>query len=408
MRRLPTFLPLLLVFGLLAFGQPVQAQTKTLYWDGWDTTLTILPNGDLHVLERQRINFTHGTFTFGFREIPLAKTGGITGISVSEPGVGVYSEGGFSKQPFTFDATRDGEDMSIRWYFPPTANQIRTFDIAYTVKDALRVYDSGDKLQWLAIAPDRDFPIQEASVKVVLPPGAKFEDIDLAGPAYTYGTSPDGSSVTYLASGSLSPSETMEVGIEFTHGFIPNERPAWQEEFDNENLYNETVKPLVNAGLGLLAAMLIIGGPASVYLLWYMRGRDPKVGPVPEYITEPPDDLPPGVLGTLIDEKADMRDVVATIVDLGRKGALKIEETEKKGWLGLGSAEFVFQKQDGDVPLNAVESAVIKGIFRRGRNTVELSDLRNKFYKTLPRSNPGSTRRWKLANCSVRIRNQPA
>jgi uncharacterized membrane protein len=400
---------MLVLLGLLAIGQPVQAQTKSLYWDGWDTTLTILPNGDLHVLERQRINFTDGTFTFGFREIPLAKTGGISGISVSEPGVGVYTEGGFSKQPFTFDATRDGGELSIRWYFPPTANQIRTFDIAYTVKDALRVYDSGDKLQWQAIATDRDFPIQEASVTVALPEGAQFQIIDSAGVAAMWGQSPDGSSVTFLANGSMSPSDSMEVGIEFTHGIIPNEKPAWQEEFDNEFFYDENVKPLVNAGLGLLAAVLIIGGPASVFLLWYMRGRDPEVGPVPEYITEPPDDLPPGVLGTLIDEKADMRDVVATIVDLGRKGALRIEETEKKGWLGLGSAEFVFQKQDSDVPLNAVESAIIGGIFKRGRDTVALSDLRNKFYKTLPkiqsklykemetrnlfRKNPDSTRK---------------
>jgi len=415
MRRLPFFVPLLFVFGLLvaigllAIGQPAQAQTKTLYWDGWDTTLTILPNGDLHVLERQRINFTDGTFTFGFREIPLAKTGGIVGISVSEPGVGVYSEGGFSKQPFTFDATQNGGDLSIRWYFPPTANQIRTFDIAYTVKDALRVYDTGDKLQWQAIATDRDFRIQEASVTVVLPAGAQFQLIDSAGVAATWGQSPDGTGVTFLANGSMSPSDSLEVGIEFTHGIIPNEAPAWQEEFDNENLYDENVRPFVEIGLGLLALMLMIGGPALVFLLWYMRGRDPQVGPVPEYLSEPPDGLPPGVLGTLIDEKADMRDVVATIVDLGRKGALRIEETNKKGWLGLGSADFVFRKQEADVSLSTVESAVMGGIFKGGKSTVDLSDLRNKFYTTLPkiqsrlykemetrelfRKNPDSTRK---------------
>ena len=385
MRRLLTFLPLLLVTGMLAVGQPVRAQTKSLYWEGWDTTLTILPNGDLHVVERQRINFTDGTFTFGFREIPLAKTGGITGISVSEPGVGFYREGGLSQQPFTFDARREGGDLSIRWYFPPTAKQVRTFDISYTVKDALRVYDTGDKLQWKAIATDRDFRIQEAGVTVVLPPGAQFQLIDSAGVAATWGQSPDGTRVTFLANGTMSPTDSLEVGIEFTHGIIPNEEPGWQQEFDNEFFYDENVKPFVDIGLGLLAALLIIGGPALVYLLWYTRGRDPQVGPVPEYITEPPDSLPPGVLGTLIDEKADMRDVVATIVDLGRKGALRIEETNKKGWLGLGSADFVFRKQESDVSLNAVELAGMGGIFRGGKNTVGLSYLRNKFYTTLPK-----------------------
>jgi uncharacterized membrane protein len=201
----------------------------------------------------------------------------------------------------------------------------------------------------------------------------------------------------------------MEVGIEFTHGIIPDVEPAWQAEFDNEFFYDENVKPFVNAGLALLAFVIIVGGPALVFLIWYMRGRDPQVGPVPEYISEPPDDLPPGVIGTLIDEKADMRDVIATIVDLGRKGVLRIEETNKKGWLGLGSPDFVFEKLESDLPLNAVESAIMGGIFKKGRDTIELSDLRNKFYKTLPkiqtklykemetrelfRKNPDSTRK---------------
>ena len=385
MRRVPTFLLFLALLGVLGIGQPVQAQSKTLFWDGWDTTLTILPNGDLHVMERQRINFTDGTFTFGFREIPLAKTGGITGISVSEPGAGVYSQGGFSQQPFTFDVTQEGGDQSIRWYFPPTTNAIRTFDIAYTVKDALRLYDSGDILHWQAIATDRDFPIREASVKVALPAGAAFQIIDSAGVAATWGQNADGSAVTFLVNESMSPSDSMEVQIEFTHGVIPDVEPNWQGEYDSEFNYQENLKPFVDIGFGLLAAVLIVGGPALVFLLWYMRGRDPQVGPVPEYITEPPDDLPPGIIGTLIDEKAEMRDVVATIIDLGRKGALRIEETQKKGWLGLGSPDFVFEKLDSDVPLNAVETAIMGGMFEKGRSTVELSDLRNKFYKTLPK-----------------------
>ena len=49
-------------------------------------------------------------------------------------------------------------------------------------------------------------------------------------------------------------------------------------------------------GLGVLAVsiLLLIAGPLSVVLLWYLRGRDPQLGiVVPDYITEPPDDLPP-------------------------------------------------------------------------------------------------------------------
>jgi hypothetical protein len=53
---------------------------------------------------------------------------------------------------------------------------------------------------------------------------------------------------------------------------------------------------------------------------------------VPEYITDPPDTLPAGVVGTLVDEHADVKDIVATIFDLAERGAIRMEE-KTKPWL---------------------------------------------------------------------------
>lgn len=369
----------------LSAASPAEAQSKTLIWEHYDVTLSIQSNGDLYVLERQQIRFTSGSFTFGFRDIPLAKTDGITDVSVSEPGVGAYSEDR-NEQPYTFKTSREGGSLVINWYFPRTENEVRTYDLSYVVHGALRIHDSGDKLQWFPFPTDRAFGIQEASATVQLPPGASFQIIDSAGVAANWGQSPDGTSVTYLASGPMSTSDYMEIGVEFTHGAVPDQSPSWQAAQDNQENYQLNVRPFVDLGLGLLAGVVGLGGPALIYFLWYTRGRDPKVGPIPEYIEEPPDDLPPGVLGTLLDEKADMRDVVATIIDLARKGVLSIEETDRQGFLGLGSPDFVFKRvDDGAQPYSSVERQVITGIFRGGRSEIELSDLRNRFYKQLPR-----------------------
>ncbi len=93
--------------------------------------------------------------------------------------------------------------------------------------------------------------------------------------------------------------------------------------------------------------MLLFGGPLAVYLLWYTRGRDRPVGIVAEYITEPPSDLPAGVVGTLVDEKADVKDIIASIVDLARRGALRMEEEKKEGFLGIGSGrDYIFHLED--------------------------------------------------------------
>src|SRR5918994_1023060 len=75
-----------------------------------------------------------------------------------------------------------------------------------------------------------------------------------------------------------------------------------------------------------LGAMLFVfaGGGIGLLVLWYMRGRDPRTGIIAEFLPEPPDDLPPGAAGTLLDEHADHHDIVATLLGLARHGAVEI------------------------------------------------------------------------------------
>lgn len=389
MRRARYLFPLILLLSLLLspWLTPAQAQSKTLVWDQYDVFINVLPNGDLRVTERQTITFTSGTFSFGFAVIPLDRTNGIVDVQVSEPSGPVYQQVDYGTEPYTFYTNRSGDEIEIRWLFPPVANESRTYDLSYTVKGAVRIYDAGDKLQWIAIDSERDFPIRNASVEVNLPAGAQFLDIDSAGVAAEWQQTEDRRTVRYAASEPLSPSRTFEIGVEFTHGVIPATAPAWQAAYDQDTFYDLNVRPILTLAVGVVAALIGLGAPLLVYLLWYSRGRDPKVGPVPEYIEQPPDDLPPGVLGSLIDEQADMQDIVASIVDLARRGHLQIEEKEEKGFFGITSREHIFHKIEGadGSDLRPYEKRILTGIFPGNRRQRDLSDMRNKFYKRLPR-----------------------
>lgn len=97
----------------------------------------------------------------------------------------------------------------------------------------------------------------------------------------------------------------------------------------------DTWGPLATLGFGALGALFLFGGPALLYLLWYRLGRDKPVEVIADYLPEPPDDLPPGVAGVLLDEQVDMQDIIATLVDLARRKAISITEEEKRGlfWL---------------------------------------------------------------------------
>ncbi len=89
---------------------------------------------------------------------------------------------------------------------------------------------------------------------------------------------------------------------------------------------DDTATQLLHLAFLVAMVALLVGGFVVVTVLWYVRGRDPHTGLVAEYIPEPPDDLPPGAAGTLLDERADHEDVVATMLGLARHGAIQIHE----------------------------------------------------------------------------------
>ena len=62
---------LLALFGL--FSTPAVAQTKTLQWTRLDSDITVMPNGNLQIVETNVIDFTSGTFTFGYRDIDTSR-----------------------------------------------------------------------------------------------------------------------------------------------------------------------------------------------------------------------------------------------------------------------------------------------------------------------------------------------
>jgi len=379
----------LLVITVLLFGLAgvVQAQSKTYIWDRLDVDITVLDNSNIRIVESQQFTYVSGEFHFGYREIPTDRLERITDVEVWEgdrqyqPGRG----GDYTYETFYND---DG-DFTIKWYYPGYHDSTHTYTIKYTVKGGLRFYEGGDQVYWKAVFPDRTVPVLASVVTVHLP--AAFDPDQLVIAAYdgSRGDRRDvqiqnkGSEVVFTA-GRTQPDHELEVRVQFPHGVVHGTPAGWQAAYDRKAEYDDKYRPLVDLGLGAIGLLILVAGPLALFVLWYTRGRDVPVPMVADYLSDPPSDLRAGVAGTLLDEKADMKDIVATIVDLARRGVITMTETQERGFLGLGTKrDFTFRLVDTGQSLRPYERTLIKKLVG-GRSQVDLSDLKEKFYKAIP------------------------
>ena len=382
------WLALLLVLMLTL---PATAQDKTLYWDRFDVDLYVNKDGSFDVVETQKIDFTSGVFTFGYRSIDTRLVDAITDIRVEDES-GAYVQSN-SQEPGTFTVSEQGDRVEIRWYFDEAADETRTFTISYRVEGGLRYYEGGDQVWWQAIYPERSFPVNNSVVTVNLPPPAAMQNLDYYfTPAEVEVVNPQ--TIRFTAAERIPPNQAFEVRVEFTPGVVAGAPASWQAaedvraaELEAQAEYDRTTRPWVNLIVAGVSLMLLVLAPLGLYLLWYTRGRDVRTDFVAEYLPEPPSDLPPGVVGALLDEQADMQDILATLLDLARRGYISMEELEpEKSFFGLGGeSDFKYEllKQPDDA-LRPYETQLLNALFGK-KSERKLSDLKAKFYKHLPK-----------------------
>ncbi len=385
----------MLALGWAAQAAPVLAQDQTLIWDRFDVDIGVNLNGTFDVVEHQTIRFTSGTFSFGYRSIPVSNFGFIDNWAVEDDAGNTYQPAASGGEPYTFTVNQGGGQYEVRWYFPPTANSSATYRLSYTVHSGLRYYEGGDQLWWKAIYGDRAYPVVDGRVRVVVPEPATVQEWA----AYINGDDARGRATAEAVTGGqavifdlerrLESGEEFEVRVQFTSGVVDGVSQPWQAAADEEvarreaeMAYRDRWGPLATVAFGALGVLLMLGGPAALYALWYRSGRDRAVPMVAEYLPEPPDELAPGLAGALLDETVDMQDIVATLIDLARRKAISITEVKEEGLFRMGT-DYIYRRERDDVKLLPYEQKLLDAVFGKGDER-ELSDLRNKFYEKLP------------------------
>jgi uncharacterized protein (TIGR04222 family) len=402
--RLRPWLAWLLVLAatlalIVAPSGTLAQSTKSVTWNRYDVTIEVRSDGSFHVVERQEIAFHGGPFRIGFATIPLTRIDAIPveSIAIQEEtpsgplNYTLMPRGTWDERPGTFSVASSSAQLLIEWAFPTTTDATRTFSLSYDVIGALRVYEYDDPAQsnqqiwWTAISREvTDIaPVRQATAMIILP-----QPVPLDAPQLRVGESGDEPPQDHTSDGqtwrwersNLGPGDEFTVRLQVPP--VANAQPpSWQQRDDEERRRAQEAadrQSLLNAiflGIGLLA---LAGGCLGLYGLWHSRGRDPHTGIVAEFLPTPPDDLPPGAAGTLLDETADERDIVATLVDLARRGVIRMQEQSRDVEITL---------LQPNATLAPFESELLKTIFPgspKAGDTVQLGDIKPRFTAAIP------------------------
>ena len=284
-----------------------------------------------------------------------------------------------------YESSRERHYRKLKIWVPGASDTTRTVKLRYRVANGLRFFDEHDELYWNVTGDEWEVPIESASADVRLPAGVSGVRATAFRGAYGSTEQTDVSitegGVHVRTSRGLGMREGLTIVVGWNPGVV--HRPTTIEKTTN----------LISSNLPLAIPPLVLFG---MYRLWRARGRDPELAPIATQY-EPPAQMTPAELGTLIDGKPDMRDITATIVDLAVRGYLHIAETNDERLFGLLSDKeyrFRLTKDRKEwVPLKQHERDLLQALFGGAADSVTLSDLKNKFYKDLPGLREGLYRR---------------
>jgi len=341
--------------------------------DNYDVDIMIEPEGDLKITERLTVDFASENKHGIYRDIPIDFTdpvGKRHKIEIKE--IFVTDD---KVNPSQTKISKWGNNLRIRIGDPNSyVSGIQNYIIHYRVKYALYNLGNIDELYWNSIGTGWAVPIRGGITRVFLP----FDNPSLQFACYTgaYGSTgkdckikKEGSQIIFILTRPLSPHEGMTVAVGWPSGLIKIQTgPPW---WKNPWLYVVIYIPSMFAFL---------------YWLWWNKGRDIGGREVMQVQYEPPEDMTPLEAGTLIDEKTDTRDIVAEIIDLARRGYIKIIETEEERFLFGKKRDYIFEKIkdfDGDIQSKEYDVEILYAIFEGGKRR-KLSDLKKKFYSSIP------------------------
>lgn len=386
MRRSRRALCLIAALGLSP-ADAADAQQRTIRIRDFGARLIVGTDGSLDATEHLIIRF-NGEWNGIVRDLSLHHSTGQGRRDKLDVSIISITDGAGQPLRVEEEYEDNGWTRSLRIWIPGATDAEREIVIRYRVANAIRFfYDDPevgdlDELFWNVTGNGWTMRIDKVHARVVLPSGvvpthtAVYTGIkDSKAENATIHRS--GNEVEFILEGGLAPYEGMTIGVGWPPGHIKTRASLARMRLGSTVFYSPLAIPFLVFVLAIKA--------------WDKRGRDPKEG---SYVVryEPVEGTSPAELGTLVDHTAEMQDITSTLIDLAVRGFIRIEEVTESRFLGLAKSTdyiiHIIRKRAEWSTLKPHEREYLEGLSGaapRDGYMVKVSELRNRFYKYLPK-----------------------
>lgn len=321
---------------------------------GLQQELEFTDAGNLLVTEQQQLTVEAGALYSGFKQWNLATMDAVADVQLFE-GQQTFSldEQGcdycfwaseISRAPRWARANAETGDLeldisqagsiNLSWYVPPLVKgETTNFAMLYEAQGVLWITPQDQQLAWTVIS-GYDVPIETAEVVITLPPDVTLENARLEGGRLQLRS---GGRIAILHDGPIPAGESWQIRITLPANATAAVASEWQGDVENAITSGERIRQAnreaeirraqTQVGFATAGGFILVAGLLGVVLVWYLRGRDQTITAVPTYLTEPPSDLPPGIVAYLLDEQPTPKGALASLFHLASLGLLRLDFT---------------------------------------------------------------------------------
>lgn len=260
----------------------------------------------------------------------------------------------------------------------------RGVELSYRVSGTVSEVAQGVQLEWRAVgAYSHPVETTDVIVEAPLPPEALS---CLAGEPRSamYCTASDmggDAAVAHFLQADMGPDDRLDIVVNYPPGTAEGE-PILNRRWSLTSAFEIT--PATSSVFGLLLVVLVGGLVALIRI----RGRDERAlrkeaaegdhapveaGEHGRLRFAPPDDVHPGQIGTLVDERVDIADLTGSVLDLAVRGYIRVEELPHEHFT---SVDWRLVRLDGPPGESLLPSEwlLLDALFGE-RRTVRLSEL---------------------------------